>query len=127
MQHTEKKSALSGYPHHIKAALTALLLCLAGPAAAVDKADAPAPMLSAPASNGGQSVMTKTAEEAAVSINQATAEQLAAALSGVGLKKAEGIVRYREQNGPFTQVEQLQEVPGIGPALFEKNRTRLKM
>ncbi|WP_439069948.1 ComEA family DNA-binding protein [Serratia nevei] len=126
MQHTEKK-ALSGYRHHVKAALTALLLCLAGPAAAVDKAEAPAPMLSAPASNGGQSVMTKTAEEAAVSINQGTAEQLAAALSGVGLKKAEGIVRYREQNGPFTQVEQLQEVPGIGPALFEKNRTRLKM
>ena len=61
-------------------------------------------MLSAPASNGGQSVMTKTAEEAAVSINQATAEQLAAALSGVGLKKAEGIVRYREQNGPFTRL-----------------------
>ena len=126
MQHTEKK-ALSGYRHHVKAALTALLLCLAGPAAAVDKAEAPAPMLSAPASNGGQSVMTKTAEEAAVSINQGTAEQLAAALSGVGLKKAEGIVRYREQNGPFTQVEQLQEVPGIGPALFEKNRTRPKM
>ncbi|HGM5455489.1 ComEA family DNA-binding protein [Serratia marcescens] len=125
MQHTEKKSALSGYQHHIKAALTALLLCLAGPAAAVDKTEAP--MLSTPASNGGQSVMTKATEEAAVSINQATAEQLAAALSGVGLKKAEGIVRYREQNGPFTQVEQLQEVPGIGPALFEKNRTRLKM
>jgi len=52
MQHTEKK-ALSGYRHHVKAALTALLLCLAGPAAAVDKAEAPAPMLSAPASNGG--------------------------------------------------------------------------
>ncbi|HEJ7934044.1 helix-hairpin-helix domain-containing protein [Serratia marcescens] len=126
MQHTEKK-ALSGYRHHVKAALTALLLCLAGPVAAVDKTEAPAPMLSTPASNGGQSVMTKATEEAAVSINQATAEQLAAALSGVGLKKAEGIVRYREQNGPFTQVEQLQEVPGIGPALFEKNRTRLKM
>ncbi|CAI2134515.1 ComEA family DNA-binding protein [Serratia marcescens] len=126
MQHTEKK-ALSGYRHHVKAVLTALLLCLAGPAAAADKADAPAPMLSTPTSNGGQSVMTKATEEAAVSINQATAEQLAAALSGVGLKKAEGIVRYREQNGPFTQVEQLQEVPGIGPALFEKNRTRLKM
>lgn len=126
MQHTEKK-ALSGYRHHVKAALTALLLCLAGPAAAAETIEAPAPMLSAPTSNGGQSVMTKASEEAAVSINQATAEQLAAALSGVGLKKAEGIVRYREQNGPFTQVEQLQEVPGIGPALFEKNRTRLKM
>ncbi|AOE98082.1 MULTISPECIES: ComEA family DNA-binding protein [Serratia] len=127
MQPTEKKT-LSGYRHHVAAALTALLLCLAaGPAAAAEKAEAPAPMLSAPASNGGQPAITKAAEEAAVSINQATAEQLAAALSGVGLKKAEGIVRYREQNGPFTQVEQLQEVPGIGPALFEKNRTRLKM
>lgn len=124
MQYSEKK-AFFGYRRHVNAALTALLLCLAGPAAAVEKNEAP--MLSTPASHGGQSVMTKATEEAAVSINQAPAEQLAAALSGVGLKKAEGIVRYREQNGPFTQVEQLQEVPGIGPALFEKNRTRLKM
>ncbi|HAT2869863.1 TPA: ComEA family DNA-binding protein [Serratia marcescens] len=124
MQYSEKK-AFFGYRRHVNAALTALLLCLAGPAAAVEKNEAP--MLSTPASHGGQSVMTKATEEAAVSINQATAEQLAATLSGVGLKKAEGIVRYREQNGPFTQVEQLQEVPGIGPALFEKNRTRLKM
>ncbi|WP_415423209.1 ComEA family DNA-binding protein [Serratia marcescens] len=124
MQYSEKK-AFFGYRRHVNAALTALLLCLAGPAAAVEKNEAP--MLSTPASHGGQSVMTKATEEAAVSINQASAEQLAAALSGVGLKKAEGIVRYREQNGPFTQVEQLQEVPGIGPALFEKNRTRLKM
>ncbi|HCR3022359.1 MULTISPECIES: ComEA family DNA-binding protein [Serratia] len=124
MQYSEKK-AFFGYRRHVNAALTALLLCLAGPAAAVEKNEEP--MLSTPASHGGQSVMTKATEEAAVSINQATAEQLAAALSGVGLKKAEGIVRYREQNGPFTQVEQLQEVPGIGPALFEKNRTRLKM
>ncbi|WP_425057544.1 ComEA family DNA-binding protein [Serratia marcescens] len=120
-----REKAFFGYRRHVNAALTALLLCLAGPAAAVEKNEAP--MLSTPASHGGQSVMTKATEEAAVSINQATAEQLAAALSGVGLKKAEGIVRYREQNGPFTQVEQLQEVPGIGPALFEKNRTRLKM
>ena len=115
MQYSEKK-AFFGYRRHVNAALTALLLCLAGPAAAVEKNEAP--MLSTPASHGGQSVMTKATEEAAVSINQATAEQLAAALSGVGLKKAEGIVRYREQNGPFTQVEQLQEVPGIGPALY---------
>ncbi|MCP1104728.1 helix-hairpin-helix domain-containing protein [Serratia nevei] len=126
MQHSEKK-AFFGYHRYVNAALAALLLCLAGPAAAAGKTEASAPMLSTPASNGGQSVMTKATEEVAVSINQATAEQLAAALSGVGLKKAEGIVRYREQNGPFTQVEQLQEVPGIGPALFEKNRSRLKM
>lgn len=125
MQHSEKK-AFFGYRRHVNAALTALLLCLAGPGAAAEKPRRRRPC-STPTSNGGQQTMTRVAEETAVSINQATAEQLAAALSGVGLKKAEGIVRYREQNGPFTQVEQLQEVPGIGPALFEKNRARLKM
>lgn len=62
-----------------------------------------------------------------VSINQASAEQLAETLNGVGLKKAEAIVRYREQNGPFTDIEQLQEVPGIGLALLERNRERLRM
>ncbi|WP_411752703.1 ComEA family DNA-binding protein, partial [Serratia sp. (in: enterobacteria)] len=55
--------------------------------------------------------------EAKVSINQADAEALASVLNGVGLKKAEAIVRYREQNGPFSEIDQLQEVPGIGPSL----------
>lgn len=65
--------------------------------------------------------------EAKVSINQADAEVLATVLNGVGLKKAEAIVRYREQNGPFSEIDQLQEVPGIGPSLVERNRDRLKM
>jgi competence protein ComEA len=62
-----------------------------------------------------------------VNINQADAEELASVIKGVGLKKAEAIVRYREQNGPFTQIDQLQEVPGIGPTLLERNRDRLKI
>lgn len=65
--------------------------------------------------------------ETKVSINQADAEALASMLNGVGLKKAEAIVRYREQNGPFSEIDQLQEVPGIGPSLVERNRDRLKM
>lgn len=66
-------------------------------------------------------------EQLKVNINQADAEELARILNGVGIKKAEAIVRYREQNGPFTQVEQLQEVPGIGPSLVTRNRDRMKM
>ncbi|CAI0972719.1 ComEA family DNA-binding protein [Serratia entomophila] len=124
MQHTEKKTS-NGYGCRARAMLAACLLSLTGPAAAVAAQSAPQPVLSIPAA--GQSAATPVAEEATVSINQADAEQLASILKGVGLKKAEGIVRYREQNGPFTQIEQLQEVPGIGPALFEKNRARLKM
>ncbi|MCU5772005.1 helix-hairpin-helix domain-containing protein [Erwiniaceae bacterium BAC15a-03b] len=67
------------------------------------------------------------AEQGIVSINSASAEELAAAMSGVGLKKAESIVSYREKYGPFSAVEQLKEVPGIGSALVERNAERLKL
>lgn len=127
MQLTEIKAVKA---FSFKALLTVALLSLAGlSVAAEEKVGAGQPMLSVPAGNAGQGAEAGAAvnEEASVSINQADAEQLASILKGVGLKKAESIVRYREQNGPFTQIEQLQEVPGIGPALFERNRTRLKM
>lgn len=61
-------------------------------------------------------------EVAAVNINKADAATLAAALNGVGMSRAEDIIRYREAYGPFTTVEQLAEVKGIGPATVDKNR-----
>jgi len=60
-----------------------------------------------------------------VNINTADAQTLSDGLNGVGLKKAEAIVRYREESGQFTAVDQLQEVPGIGPSLIERNRDRM--
>lgn len=60
-------------------------------------------------------------------INTATSEQIAAALSGVGSKKAEAIVAWREKNGKFTAVEQLTEVKGIGDAIVEKNRAGISL
>jgi len=68
-----------------------------------------------------------TDRQGRVSINQATAEELAAALNGVGLKKAQAIVSYRDEYGAFTQLEQLKEVPGMGNALVERNLSRLKL
>ncbi|WP_338644181.1 helix-hairpin-helix domain-containing protein [Yersinia bercovieri] len=62
-----------------------------------------------------------------VNINSANAEQLAQQLSGIGKKKAEAIIAYREQFGPFTDAEQLLEVPGIGPSFLERNSRKLKM
>lgn len=59
-----------------------------------------------------------------VSLNQANAEQLQT-LSGVGLKKAEAIIAYRQKNGKFKTIEDVQQVKGIGPALFAKNKQRL--
>lgn len=66
-------------------------------------------------------------EQEQVSINEATAEQLSTVMNGVGLKKAQAIVSYREQYGPFSAIQQLSEVPGIGNALIERNAARLKL
>ncbi len=58
---------------------------------------------------------------ATVNINSASANDIAEGLLGVGIKKAEAIVEYREQNGPFTDKEQLLGVKGIGEATLRKN------
>ncbi len=63
-------------------------------------------------------------QQGTVNINTATAQQLTE-LQGVGARRAEAIVQYREEHGPFGDIEQLQEVPGIGPMLIENNRSRL--
>lgn len=57
-----------------------------------------------------------------VDINGDDAETLSDLLKGVGMKKAEAIISYRDEFGPFTAVEDLLNVPGIGPATLEKNR-----
>lgn len=59
---------------------------------------------------------------APLDINQASAEQLSQTMKGVGPAKAAAIVAYREQNGPFSSVEQLVAVKGIGSATVDKNR-----
>lgn len=60
-----------------------------------------------------------------VDINTASAEVLAESINGVGLKRAQAIVQYREQHGAFSSVEQLAEVRGIGAKTVERNRDRL--
>ena len=62
-----------------------------------------------------------------VSINRASAEQLAQALNGVGLKKAQAIVSYREEYGPFKTLDDLKQVPGMGSALVERNLSHLTL
>lgn len=57
-----------------------------------------------------------------ININTASADALAEILTGIGPKKAEAIVAYREENGPFKSVDDLLQVKGIGSATLEKNR-----
>ena len=58
---------------------------------------------------------------AKVALNSATVEQLDT-LPGIGPKTAQEIVSYRQEHGPFTSVDQLTEVKGIGPAKLERLR-----
>ena len=61
-----------------------------------------------------------------VRLNSANLEQLQQ-LKGVGAKKAQAILQYRQQHGPFQSIEALKNVKGIGDILFEKNRNQLSL
>ncbi|WP_010113779.1 ComEA family DNA-binding protein [Acinetobacter sp. P8-3-8] len=61
-----------------------------------------------------------------VSINAASIEQLQQ-LNGAGPKKAQAIIDYRNQNGQFKTIEDLQKVKGIGVKFIEKNRSMLSL
>lgn len=67
----------------------------------------------APPSTGGSTV------GGLVNINTATAAELET-LPGIGPVLAQRIVDYREANGPFPSVEAIQNVAGIGPAIFDQ-------
>ena len=56
-----------------------------------------------------------------VNINTATAPELEL-LPGIGPSLAQGIVAYREAHGLFREIEDLLDVPGIGPAKLEQIR-----
>lgn len=59
-----------------------------------------------------------------VNINTASEAELET-VTGIGPATAKKIVAHREQHGPFTSVDQLEEVPGIGPAKLEGMRAEV--
>lgn len=62
-----------------------------------------------------------------VNVNSANAEEIAEALKGVGLSKAEAIVSYRSENGKFTHVDELINVKGIGIRTVDINREYISL
>ena len=60
-----------------------------------------------------------------VNVNTADAATIAARLDGVGLKKAQAIVSYREANGRFDAAAELANVKGIGAATVARNADRI--
>lgn len=63
--------------------------------------------------------------EITVNVNTASAEEISTLLTGIGNKKAQAIVDYRESHGAFKTKQDLTNVKGIGSATVEKNSARI--
>jgi len=59
-----------------------------------------------------------------IDINHADIKTLSL-LKGVGMKKAEAIIKYRDENGNFISVEDLLNVSGIGKKIIALNKSKL--
>ena len=64
--------------------------------------------------SAGESININTADKAALM-----------SIKGIGEKRAEAIIAYREQNGPFKSVDQLAEIKGVGKVFVDGNRDLL--
>ena len=67
-----------------------------------------------------------TISQGKINLNTATVDELQQ-LNGIGLKKAQAIIDYRVKQGKFKNIEELNNVKGIGPKLFEKNKNLIRV
>ncbi|MNM66369.1 ComE operon protein 1 [compost metagenome] len=106
-------------------ALLALVLScasLTGMAFGAPKAEVAKPVATEAVS---QAAVAAADQVAMINLNTADAATLQSGLKGIGKIKAEAIVKYRDEHGPFSSVDQLLEVKGIGKKLLERNADKL--
>lgn len=61
-----------------------------------------------------------------ISINNANLEELMT-LNGIGEAKAKDIIAYREKNGPFTNIEDIKKISGIGENIFAQIKENITL
>lgn len=85
-------------------------------------------MAAPPVSNKGEAKVEvpKAVVAETVNINTASVEQISASLHGVGPAKAAAIVEFRQKNGPFKALEELQQVKGLGEKTLAKNKASIR-
>jgi competence protein ComEA len=71
-------------------------------------------------------LVLSTAAAAALNLNTATKDDLVT-LPGIGPAKAQAIVDYRNQHGPFRSVDEVRKVKGIGEKLFLQIKPELSV
>lgn len=92
-----------------------------------NSAAASAPASSPSASASSSSVSSSTSGAASsdlINLNTATASDLQK-LNGIGEKKAEQIIAYRQEKGSFKSIDELKEVSGIGDKTFAAIKDQL--
>lgn len=76
--------------------------------------------------DGQQGQAQSGLEDGKVNLNTATAEDLQT-LPGIGQSKADIIISYREEYGPFESIEGLMDIPGIKEGVFSKIKDHIKV
>ena len=64
------------------------------------------------------------AEDARVNINTAD-ETALVTLNYIGKNRAQAIIAYREEHGPFKSIEDLKGVSGVGDRVFESIKDKI--
>ena len=59
-------------------------------------------------------------------LNKADVSQLTGSYKGIGKKRAEAIIAYRESHNGFKSLEELAQVKGFGQRFLDTNREKLK-
>lgn len=67
---------------------------------------------------------TASGTDQKINLNTADVSKLTT-LTGVGESKALAIIAYREENGPFTSIEDIMNVPGIKEGTYEKIKDKI--
>ncbi|KTD82799.1 ComEA family DNA-binding protein [Legionella waltersii] len=81
----------------------------------------------AQADNNHQALKPSATEVIArINLNKADVSSLTGSFKGIGKKRAEAIIEYRESHHGFKSIEELAYVRGIGQRFVDKNREKLK-
>jgi competence protein ComEA len=96
----------------------------AGSSAPVAAASAPTAAELVPSAPTGKPQSAASAKKGLIDINTASASRLDE-LPGIGPGKAQAIVDYRQEKGPFRTPEELKNVKGIGQKTYDGLKDRI--
>lgn len=72
----------------------------------------------------GTGITEQDKEQEKVNLNTATKEELMT-LSGIGEARAQSILAYREEHGPFESIEDIRQVEGIKDGIYNRIKDKI--